>query len=251
MHQRGRNNIAASHRLLRALRSSCLLAGLLTGCGAQIQTRFAPRPSAEALVKEVEQVSKVRVLAPAALPASPGSLWPADDRVFFYGDKKALRVGDSLTIRIVETAQASNAANTKLDRKSSINATVNAFFGLQSALARSDLINLLDVTADNAHAGSGATSRAGKLVASMTAVVREVLPNGNLVVQGSRAVVVNNEEQYMTLTGIVRPQDIGRDNVVLSTQVADARITFGGVGLVADKQRSGWGTWIFDWVWPF
>ena len=85
----------------------------------------------------------------------------------------------------------------------------------------------------------------------MTAVVREVLPNGNLVVQGSRATVVNNEEQLMTLTGIVRPEDISRDNIVLSTQVADARITFGGIGLVADKQRSGWGTWLFDWVWPF
>jgi flagellar L-ring protein precursor FlgH len=178
-------------------------------------------------------------------------LWPADDYVFFYGDKKALQVGDTLTIRVVEAAQASNAADTSLKRKSSIEANLNALFGAQGALARSNLTNLLDVTADSAHAGSGATSRQGRLVASMTAVVKDVFPNGNLVIQGSRAVVVNNEEQLMTLSGIVRPQDISRDNVVLSNQVADARITFGGVGLVADKQRSGWGIWIFDWVWPF
>ena len=85
----------------------------------------------------------------------------------------------------------------------------------------------------------------------MTAVVSDVLPNGNLVIQGRRVVVVNNEEQFMTLTGMVRPLDISRDNVVLSTQLANAHITFGGVGVVADKQRSGWGVWIFDWLWPF
>ncbi len=82
-------------------------------------------------------------------------------------------------------------------------------------------------------------------------MVREVLPNGNLVVQGTREVLVNHEQQFITLTGIARPQDITRDNVVLSTQLADANITIGGLGVVADKQRSGWGTWIFDWIWPF
>lgn len=246
----GRDGITGRSRLL-ACGVSFMLAGLAAGCGPQMRVRFVPQPSAEELAREVERVQQVPLPSLATQPASPGSLWPADDRVSLYRDKKALQVGDSLTIRIVETAQATNAANTKLDRQSSIEANINSLFGLQSTLARSNLLNLLDVNAENAHAGAGATSRQGRLIASMTAVVREVLPNGNLVVQGSRAVVVNNEEQYMTLTGIVRPQDISRDNVVLSTQVADARITFGGIGLVADKQRSGWGTWIFDWVWPF
>jgi flagellar L-ring protein precursor FlgH len=81
--------------------------------------------------------------------------------------------------------------------------------------------------------------------------VRDVLPNGNLVVQGTREVLVNHEQQFITLTGIVRPLDVDRENVVLSTQLADASITIGGLGVVADKQRSGWGTWLFDFVWPF
>ena len=85
----------------------------------------------------------------------------------------------------------------------------------------------------------------------MTAIVREVLPNGNLIIQGTRAVAVNHEEQYITITGVIRPEDVNRDNVVLSTQVADANISIGGTGVVADKQRSGWGTWIFDFLWPF
>jgi flagellar L-ring protein precursor FlgH len=78
-----------------------------------------------------------------------------------------------------------------------------------------------------------------------------VLPNGNLVIKGTRELLVNYEQQYITLTGIVRPQDLTRENVVLSSQLADANISIGGLGVVGDKQRSGWGTWIFDFVWPF
>jgi flagellar L-ring protein precursor FlgH len=72
-----------------------------------------------------------------------------------------------------------------------------------------------------------------------------------LVIQGTRAVAVNHEEQYITITGVVRPLDVNRDNVVLSSQVADANIAIGGSGVVADKQRSGWGSWVFDVLWPF
>jgi flagellar L-ring protein precursor FlgH len=224
---------------------------MLSACGPQMKVRFAPQPSPEDLAQEVARVSQTAVPRSASGPVSAGSLWPADDRTFFYADRKALRVGDSLTIQVLESAKASNTADTDLSRKSANKAEITALFGLQGALARSDLTNLIDVTAANSHQGSGATKREGKLTASLTALVKEVLPNGNLVIQGSRSTVVNNEEQYMTLTGIVRPEDISRDNVVLSSQIADAHITFGGIGVVADKQRSGWGTWIFDWVFPF
>jgi flagellar L-ring protein FlgH len=163
-----------------------------------------------------------------------------------------LRVGDVITVRIVESAAASNTADTDLSRKSSINAGLSTFFGKKKFL---DLFklgdDLLSSKSDNSHTGSGSTTRSGELTAIMTAVVREVLPNGNLVVQGTREVLVNHEQQFITLTGIVRPEDITRDNVVLSTQLADANISIGGLGVVADKQRSGWGTWIFDFVWPF
>ncbi len=225
---------------------------LLWGCASQMKVRFSPRPSAEEMAREVEEASRVPVPTPSQRPASVGSLWPQDDRVFFYADRKALREGDILTIRIVETAKASNKANTDLARKSESKASIDALFGVERGLALSGLTSkLLDVSTDSSHQGSGTTRREGTLTASMTAVVRRVLPNGNLVVQGSRAVVVNHEEQFMTLTGIVRPEDIDRNNVVLSTQIADARITFGGIGVVDDKQRSGWGTWMWDWLWPF
>jgi flagellar L-ring protein precursor FlgH len=201
--------------------------------------------------KAIAQARQIPTPVRTMTPSSVGSLWPQDNRVFFYRDRKALQIGDSLTIRIVETAQASNGADTNSSRKSAINGQLNALFGLQGALAKSELTNLIDASSSNSHAGSGLTSRQGNLTASMTALVKDVLPNGNLVVQGSRTILINHEEQFMTFTGIVRPEDVGRDNVILSTQVADARIAFGGIGVVADKQRTGWGTWVFDWLFPF
>lgn len=229
----------------------CLLFALLcllfVGC-SQARVRFSPKSSGQEMLREVEQLSE----AGLSQPVSVGSLWPADDHVFFYADKKALREGDILTISIVETATATNSADTDLSRSSSITARANSILGAKGRFLGSLLgTNLLDATSENAHVGSGTTSRTGKLTASMTVVVQRVLANGNLVVQGSRDVVVNHEEQFMTLTGIVRPEDINRNNVVLSTHVANARITIGGIGVVDDKQKSGWGIWIFDWLWPF
>ena len=224
---------------------------LLTGCAQQMKVRFNPQPTSEELAQEVARASLSAVPRPATGSVSAGSLWPADDRTFLYGDHKARRVGDVLTVRVSETAKASNTADTGLSRSSKNKAEILALFGLQGALERSNLNNLIDVTTDSSYAGVGSTKREGKLTASLTAVVKEVLPNGNLVVQGTRSVTVNNEEQFMTLTGIVRQEDIDPANSVFSSQIADARIAFGGVGIVADKQRSGWGTWVFDWLFPF
>ena len=172
--------------------------------------------------------------------------------MFFYSDRKALRVGDIVTISIIENAKANNAADTDLSRTSSLQAGLTQFFGKEKFLRLfRDGDELIKSNAENAFKGSGATTREGQLTATITAIVKEVLPNGNLVIQGTRALGVNHEEQYITITGIIRPDDVNRDNVILSTQVADASISIGGTGVVGDKQRSGWGTWIFDFAWPF
>jgi len=232
---------------------SLLLLSLVSiGCSTSVEKRFFPKPTEANLAQEVARLGQTNVGPQTSRPVAVGSLWPADDHVFFYGDKKALRVGDIITVRIVESAQASNTADTDLSRSSSIKAGLSSFFGKKKFLNLFKLDeDLLTSSADSMHQGSGSTTRSGQLTAVMTAVVREVLPNGNLVVQGTREVLVNHEQQFITLTGIVRPLDVNRDNVVLSTQLADASITIGGLGVVADKQRSGWGTWLFDFVWPF
>jgi flagellar L-ring protein FlgH len=222
------------------------------GCGPMIEKRFFPRPTEPEMVREVHRLSQTEVGGKSIRPVSQGSLWPADDHVFFYADKKALRVGDIITVRIVESAQAQNSADTDLTRNSAAKAGFSTFFGKSKFLGLFKLGDeLLNTSSENSHTGSGSTTRTGQLTATMTAVVREVLPNGNLVIQGTRDLLVNHEQQFITLTGIVRPQDVSRDNVVISSQLADANITIGGLGVVADKQRSGWGTWIFDFIWPF
>jgi flagellar L-ring protein precursor FlgH len=223
---------------------------LFVGCAA-LERRVFPTPTAEQLQSEAERLGDVPVSRTTRAPAGTGSLWPKDDHLFFYADQKAHRTGDILTVKIVEAAEASNAADTDLSRKSSISARVDSFFTAKKFLGVPMAQNLAESSSENSHVGKGTTTREGKVTASITTVVTQVLPNGNLIIKGSRAVGVNHEEQFITLTGIVRQYDIARDNTVLSTQVADAHITMTGAGVVADKQKSGWGTWIFDWLWPF
>jgi flagellar L-ring protein precursor FlgH len=225
---------------------------LLIGCGPTIEKRFFPKPTDMEMAKEVNRLSQTEIRNPNVQPAAPGSIWPVDDHVFLYADRKALRVGDIITVSIVENAKANNTADTDLSRTSSLDASLSSWFGKDKFLQLFKVGNdLIKSSSDNAHKGAGSTTREGQLTATITVVVKEVLPNGNLVIQGTRAVAVNHEEQYIVITGLVRPLDVNRDNVVLSTQVADAKIAIGGTGVVADKQRSGWGTWLFDFVWPF
>jgi flagellar L-ring protein precursor FlgH len=99
--------------------------------------------------------------------------------------------------------------------------------------------------------GKGTSDRDGHLKAYISAVVQKVLFNGNLYVVGKREIKVNNETQYITLSGIIRPEDISPTNEISSTYVADARITYAGIGPVADKQKPGWLGRIVDYVWPF
>lgn len=224
----------------------------IVGCGPIIEKRFFPKPSEQEIAKQVDRLSNIEVKGYNPKPATQGSLWPADDHVFLYGDRKALRIGDIITITIVENAKANNTADTDLSRTSSIDAGLSSFFGKEKFLKLFKLgTDLIQSSSNDAHKGAGTTTREGQLTATMTAVVREVLPNGNLVIQGTRIVAVNHEEQYITITGVIRPDDVDRDNFILSSRVADASISIGGTGVVADKQRSGWGTWVFDWLWPF
>jgi len=185
-----------------------------------------------------------------------GSLWSeAGYQNFLYYDQKAKNVGDLLTIRIVETAQASRSATTTLDRESGIDAGVSAMLGLESKVvdrfARVTPSALVGTSTSSRFKGDGATKSSGSLTAAITCRVVEVLSNGNLVVFGKQEVKINHELQILTLRGIVRPRDIEINNVILSTYVADAKIEYSGIGVVSDKQQPGWLSRSMDKVWPF
>ncbi len=187
---------------------------------------------------------------------SDGSLW--DDRSTFgqmYTNPKAHRVGDIVTIKIMENASATNKAGTTTDRNSTLSAGLTNFFNAEKNYPSDQpFFNPFSSVAgsiDSKFKGTGSTERSGALTAYMTARVVEVLPNGNLVIEGNREVRVNEDNQMITVTGIVRPRDISADNVVQSTYIADARIAYSGTGALNDRQKPGWFTRIMDKIWPF
>jgi len=193
---------------------------------------------------------------PAERPAE-GSIWQENGLLGgLFMDPKARRVGDIVTVSIVESSAATNDADTKTERESSIAARVESFLGIEKGYPTGGNPNWnpfgsIKAGMQNDFDGSGTTKRSGKMAASMTARVVGILPNGNLKIIGTRAVTVNNETQLITLSGIIRPRDISPDNVILSTYIADAQISYTGDGIVNEKQRPGWLARIFDVVWPF
>lgn len=185
---------------------------------------------------------------------SSGSIWQSSS-ASMTDDLKARRRGDIVTIVISENASASKEANTATSRNSAMSAGITNLVGIQKNQEVSkylgDLKNL--ITAENASkfAGSGSTSRLEKLQATITARVVDVLPNGNLLIEGRRNVKVNDEDQEIILEGTVRARDIAPDNTINSIYIADAKITYSGRGIISDRQSPGWLMNIIEKIWPF
>ncbi len=184
-----------------------------------------------------------------------GAIWQGEQSAnTYFGDQRARRVGDIITIRIVEVSQATEKATTDTGRNSAIEAGVPNFFGQEVGALRRGVSNpsqLITANTKNNFSGTGETTRSGSLSATISARVVDVLPNGNLAVEGKRELFVNNEKKEILLQGVVRPRDIAGDNSILSTQVADAKVIYTGIGVIGEKQRPGWLARVFDLMWPF
>lgn len=161
-----------------------------------------------------------------------GSIWSRRD---LYRNRKAGEVGDIVTILINESASAGSQAQTKTEEGAQQSGAVNSGTGIFKWV---DAFSL-GTNSSNNFEGKGSTSRQGNLNARMSATVVEKLPNGVLRISGTREVVVNQEKQHLTLTGLVRPEDVRADNTILSSFLADARITFDGKGSVHSAQSPG------------
>ena len=187
-----------------------------------------------------------------------GSLWR--DSVGLFEDRKARGLNDLVTIKIIESSAASKKADTSTSRESSVDLGIDSFFGntLNYSLANifgkessGNLSPQVKATAKNDFAGSGNTTREGSLVATITARVVDVLPNGNFIIESRKDITVNREKQLLLLRGVIRPDDIASDNTILSSYVANAEMIYTGDGVVNDKQGQGWLVQLLDWVWPF
>lgn len=194
--------------------------------------------------------------APVAYqPAAANSLWRAGETSFF-NDQRATQIGDILRvdIEIADKAELSNSSSRT--RSSTTSAGVSNFFGLESAVggifnSSFDPTNLVSANGESDASGDGAINREEKIELTVAAVIVEHLPNGNLVIAGRQEVRINAELRELTVSGVIRPQDISSDNSIRHDQIAEARISYGGRGQISAVQRPNWGQRAADAITPW
>ena len=237
----------------------CCALLLLSGCnGAKKSPDILPQAVP---AQEYHDVAAMR-------EKNPGSLFNEAEADQLFADGRARRVGDLVVVKIVEKTKADTKADTTAKKNSNNNYGVGAFFGQPEVAfvpivgaglpgvksAKTDpkytMLALDTRGASNLNA-TGETKRENYVTTSMAARIIRVLPGGLLQIEGARETRVNEETEYMVLTGVIRSKDVAADNSVMSTQIADASISYYGKGVLGDKQKAGWFTRLMDNIWPF
>jgi flagellar L-ring protein precursor FlgH len=204
-----------------------------------------------------QELEKYEIAQAARRPAP--SLWAdVGSHGTIFLDYKARLIGDVVIVRIVESSSARNSNNTSTNRTTSYDANIAAFLGLPVNFGINNFLNsgnafdpTISASTNNSFSGQGSIQRSDSISATIAARVVEILPSGNLVIEGQREIIVDQEKQTITIRGIVRQKDIDASNTVASTAIADAQIRYFGNGVLTDANRKGWLATFFDWVWPF
>jgi len=238
---------------LLALAALAPLAACSTVAEAVRGPELAPVGYPAALAPITQPMVSVR--EPALQSASANSLWRTGARAFF-NDQRAGRVGDILTVQIDidDSAKTNNASNSS--RTSGATMGVPHFFGLETSLGKImpgnfDASAMIETNSENSNAGSGSVNRQEKINLTIAAVVTGILPNGNMVIQGTQEVRTNAELRQLTVAGIVRPEDISSANTIRHTQIAEARISYGGRGDISRVQKTPSGQSLVERFSPF
>lgn len=212
---------------------AALVLAVLAPRSAQAQATAKTQDSYEALYERYLQAART-----AKAPEKTANIaWMAG----LTSDLRARNVNDLVTIRVIESIAASGTADANLSKNSSGTASLGSLFGLEKRLPKSvDPTNLASPSASTTFKGAGTTSRTGDLTATITARVIEVLPNGDLVLEGAREIDINGDRQIVVLTGVVRTADIQPGNVAVSSSIGQLRIRYFGRGLMKDNLRPGW-----------
>lgn len=182
--------------------------------------------------------------------SSEGSLWTASAyRSNLFRDPKARYIDDVVTIKVSESTQAVASADAKNTKSTAVTSGLTNFLGLENKIK--ELPTMVTGKSDSSFTGTGSTSRATTLETNLTARVIDVLPNGYLVLEGMREIRVNNENQSVYLTGVVRPEDISSSNIVLSSAIAQMSVRVQGKGIVSQPTKPGWLYRILNGILPF
>jgi flagellar L-ring protein precursor FlgH len=215
----------------------------LGACSTVVETVQGPQLAPIGYPAQLVPVSQAYMAPPQERPAaSANSLWRTGARAFF-GDQRARNVGDILTVNINIDDQAQTSNTTARSRTNDITGGVTNFFGLENSLGRAfpggfDPQNLVGVQGSSNANGTGSVSRSERVNLTIAAVVTDILSNGNLVIQGRQEVRTNREVRELTVAGIVRPEDISSANTIAHTQIAEARISYGGRGDISRMQST-------------
>jgi flagellar L-ring protein precursor FlgH len=231
--------------------SACGAADRLANVGAQPKLSAINDPTAQPGYKPV------RMPMPSQQPMSyaANSLWRTGSRGFFK-DQRAHQVGDIVTVKVKVTDKADLDNSTKRARANTENFGTANLFGVESKiggkiLPGADATALLSANSAGGSEGTGSIRRKEELVTNVAGVVTQVLPNGNLVVEGKQEIRVNFEVRELVVAGVIRPEDIEADNTIESTKIAEARIAYGGRGQITDVQQPRYGQQVMDIILPF
>lgn len=185
------------------------------------------------------------------LPVNDGAIYRAGYEMALFADQRARRIGDIITIELIEKTNASKKASTKTKKDHSMDiATPSIYGGPVTHIGKEILAATADAQRD--FSGEGDSTQSNSLTGRISVTVVNVLPNGNLMVRGEKLLTLNQGSERIQLSGIIRAADVAPDNTVRSTQVADAQISYAGEGALADANTSGWMARFFQsgW-WPF
>jgi flagellar L-ring protein precursor FlgH len=243
------NRIALTGTLLTivSVAGGCSSIDRLSQIGEQPKLSEIENPTAKPGYKPVQ----MPMPKPEAVSYNANSLWRNGSRSFFK-DQRAHQIGDLLTVTVNITDQANFANETQRSRKTTEDSGLTAFLG-SNLLSGNTVLPGRFLTADsNSSAdGKGSIQRQETLQTNIAAVVTQLLPNGNLVVEGKQEVRVNFEKRELIVAGIVRPEDIQSDNTIDSSKIAQARIAYGGHGQITDVQQPRYGQQVMDVLLPF
>ncbi len=244
------------------LKTGCLTAVLLTlvACNAYDRiTEIGDTPKMAPVDNPTQRNGYIPVSMPMPAPnlteTEPNSLWHTGARAFFR-DQRASRVGDILTVVVTINDQAQIGNETKRSRQNSDSANLTNFLGFESHLHNLlpkavDPASLVSDASATSNDGKGSITRTDQVDLRVAATVVQILPNGNLVLSGKQQVSVNYDMRELSISGVIRPQDINADNTITYDQIAEARIEYGGRGTINDVQQPRYGSQIFDILMPF
>ncbi len=192
----------------------------------------------------------VRPVTPKPMQYKSGSLFQVHS-ISLYEDPKPYRIGDIITIKLNESTSASKTAGTSTKKEDDLSMAIPTLFGLNPTSNGNNLLEL-SVTPEREFVGESDSSQSNSLTGEITVTVVDILPNGNLVVQGEKWFTLNQGKEYIRIAGVVRPLDVLSDNTLVSSKLADAQITYSGEGFLADANEQGWfGKMMNSSWWPF